>query len=46
MQMSIAIRNHKLKQFMFELSDALSPSMRGVALPTGRYLTIFGDYLN
>lgn len=31
---------------MFDLSDYLPVSVRGVTVPSGRYLIAFADYLN
>lgn len=40
------LRNIKLKQYMFDLSDFLPVSARSVTMPSGRYLVEFADYLN
>lgn len=46
MEQQIHLRNIKLKQYIFELSDSLPPTVRGITMPTGRYLVAFADYLN
>lgn len=46
-EQQIALRNMKLKQFLFDLSDRLSKrSLATFVLPTSEYLNVFGDILN
>jgi hypothetical protein len=39
-------RDMKLRQFIFNLTDLLPGTVRGLVLPSGKYLNVFAEYLN
>ena len=40
------LRNLKLRQFVYDLSDFVPGSIRGLVLPSGDYLNAYSEYLN
>jgi hypothetical protein len=36
----------KLRQFVYGMTDLLPGTVRGLVVPSGKYLNTFADYLN
>jgi hypothetical protein len=42
----VKLRNIKLKQYMFLLTESLPPTCRGVCMPSSRYLIEMAEFLS
>jgi hypothetical protein len=36
----------RLRHFVYELSDLLPGTVRGLIMPSGKYLNLYAEYLN